>query len=75
MQAVFVDCTPELRRVMAEHGLAVPEGLAIHDGSPDLSALVGLCRGADTIAAEHTVVIPPARAAGGVAGPRLRARR
>lgn len=57
-RAVFVDRTPELRQIMQDQDLRVPEGVYINDGSPTEAELPGLCASADVILTEHTAVPP-----------------
>ncbi|MEZ2410731.1 2-hydroxyacid dehydrogenase [Bosea sp. RCC_152_1] len=59
MRAIFVDCTPELARVIEQGGLPVPATVEINEGSPTEKELIDLCRGKDVILVEHTAV-PPA---------------
>lgn len=58
VQAVFVDCTPELRRVIEDRGLAVPGSVKIYEGRPGPADLVAMGQGADILFIEHTVVPP-----------------
>ncbi len=59
MRAIFVDCTPELSRVIEQGRLAVPATIEVNKGSPAEDELIDLCQGAEVILVEHTVV-PPA---------------
>jgi len=56
MRAVFVDCTAEMRRVIQDRRLPAPKFITINDGSPSTADLVRLCRGADLMLVEHTIV-------------------
>ncbi|GAB3439191.1 NAD(P)-dependent oxidoreductase [Insolitispirillum peregrinum] len=58
MKAILVDCTPELRAVMARRGLIVPAGLTVNDGTPSEDELKTLCQGQEVLLVEHTVVPP-----------------
>jgi D-3-phosphoglycerate dehydrogenase len=58
MRAIFVDCTPELSRVIEQGGLPVPATIEINVGSPTEDELIALCKAADVILVEHTVVTP-----------------
>lgn len=59
MRAIFVDCTPELSCVIDRGGLPVPSTIEINEGSPTEDELITLCKAAEVIVVEHTVV-PPA---------------
>lgn len=59
MRAVFVDCTPELSRVIERDKLPVPATITINEGNPTETELVDLCRSAEVVLVEHTV-LPPA---------------
>ncbi|NPD16771.1 glycerate dehydrogenase [Xinfangfangia sp. D13-10-4-6] len=54
--AVFVDCTPELRAVMAARGLSVPAGVTIHEASPGPAEMIAMCRNARVMFVEHSPV-------------------
>lgn len=56
MRAVFVDCTPELLRVIEALDLPRPENVTINRGNPSPSDLAVLCSGYDTVFVEHTVI-------------------
>jgi D-3-phosphoglycerate dehydrogenase len=58
MKAIFADCTEELGRVIRDRGLPVPETVRINHGSPGEAKLIALCREADVLFVEHTVVTP-----------------
>jgi len=58
VQAVFVDCTPELREVIERRGLEVPASVHIHQGNPCLDELVSLCAGVEVLLVEHTCIPP-----------------
>lgn len=58
VQAVFVDCTPELRKVIDRRGLVVPQSVRIFEGRPDPAQLIERARTADVIFIEHTAVPP-----------------
>ena len=58
MRAIFVDCTPELSRVIEQGGLPVPATIEVNEGSPTEDELIALCKAADVILVEHTVVTP-----------------
>ena len=58
VQAVFVDCTPELRKVIEDRGLTVPGSVRIHEGRPGPAELVAMGQGADILFIEHTAVPP-----------------
>lgn len=56
MKKVFLDCTAELRAVIAEQGLRVPDGMEIHDGSYDSREISEWCKGAAVVLVEHTSI-------------------
>lgn len=56
MRAIFVDCTPELSRVIEQGSLPVPSTIAINEGSPTEDELTVLCNAAEVVLVEHTVV-------------------
>lgn len=56
VRAVFVDCTPELRKVIQDRDLNVPETVHVHEASPGADELVAMCRDADVVFVEHTVI-------------------
>ncbi len=56
MKKVFIDCTADLRAVIDEHGLRVPEGMEIRDGSCDSREMSEWCRGATVVLVEHTSI-------------------
>lgn len=56
VQAVFVDCTPELRKVIADRDLTIPETVRVHDANPDADELIAMCRDARVVFVEHTVI-------------------
>ncbi len=56
MRAIFVDCTPELRRVIEKQGLRGQSSITINDGNPSERDLAALCRGAEVILVEHTLL-------------------
>lgn len=58
MRAIFVDCTPELSRVIEQGGLPIPATVAINEGSPTEDELTVLCKAAEVVLVEHTVVPP-----------------
>lgn len=58
MRAVFADCTEELSFVIRDRRLPVPETVTINHGSPSERELIGLCRNADVLFVEHTVITP-----------------
>jgi D-3-phosphoglycerate dehydrogenase / 2-oxoglutarate reductase len=58
MRAVFVDCTPELQRVMDSRRLRVPDTVRVHLANPDADELVAMCRDAEVMFVEHTLVPP-----------------
>lgn len=63
MKGIFVDRTEDMRRVMHDRALAVPASVSINDGSPVQDELIELCRGAEVILTEHTVISPTVLAA------------
>jgi len=56
MRAIFVDCTPELSRVIEQGGLPVPATIGVNEGNPTEDELIALCKAVDVILVEHTVV-------------------
>ena len=56
MKKVFLDCTAELRAVIDEQGLRIPEGMEIREGSFDSRQVSDWCKGADVILVEHTAL-------------------
>src|SRR5690606_3922543 len=56
VRAVFVDCTPELRKVIQDRNLNVPKTVHVHEASPGADELVAMCRDADVVFVEHTVI-------------------
>lgn len=56
MNAIFVDCTPELTAVIEQQALTVPDGVSIHRGDPSPAELVRLAQRAEILMVEHTVV-------------------
>lgn len=58
MRAAFVDCTPELARVIDQRALPIPNTIEINHGSPTEQQLIGLCFAAQTLLTEHTVISP-----------------
>jgi D-3-phosphoglycerate dehydrogenase / 2-oxoglutarate reductase len=58
MRAIFVDCTPELSRVIEQRGLPVPATIKVNEGGPKEDELIALCKGMDAILVEHTIVSP-----------------
>jgi D-3-phosphoglycerate dehydrogenase / 2-oxoglutarate reductase len=56
MRAVFVDCSAELRRIIAGRRLPVPASIFIHDGDPSREDLLALARGASVLLVEHTIL-------------------
>lgn len=57
-RAVFVDCTPDLTRVITAEGLPVPNSVTVHERNPGTEELIELCRDARVVFVEHTVVSP-----------------
>lgn len=58
MRAIFVDCTPELGKLLEASKIASPENVTIYHGSPSGDELPGLCQGFDVVFTEHTVLSP-----------------
>lgn len=58
MRAVFVDCTPELSRVMERGDMRAPASVVINHGNPTQAELIELCQAADVVLVEHTVISP-----------------
>ena len=58
MRAIFVDCTPELSRVIERCGLPIPATIKVNEGSPTEDELIALCKGMDAILVEHSIVSP-----------------
>jgi D-3-phosphoglycerate dehydrogenase len=56
MQAVLIDRTPELRRILAERQLPVPEGLTFNEGYPKPADIVRIGQGKAALLIEHTPV-------------------
>lgn len=58
LTAVFVDCTPALRRVISDRRLPLPGAVHVHDANPGLDELIHMCADKDVLFVEHTVVPP-----------------
>ena len=56
MNAVFVDCTPELSALIEQQRLSVPSGIKIHRGDPSLVELARMAREAEILMVEHTII-------------------
>ncbi|WP_063812820.1 NAD(P)-dependent oxidoreductase [Burkholderia cepacia] len=56
MKKVFIDCTAELRTVIIEQGLRIPDGMEICDGSFDSRQISEWCKGASVVLVEHTSI-------------------
>lgn len=56
MKVIFVDCTPELRDLIAQARLEVPENIEIHIRNPEPPEMLALCERADVVLVEHTCV-------------------
>lgn len=56
MQAVFLDCTGDLKRVMEDCGRKIPPDLQIMHGDPAPETVIEVCRTAEIILVEHTVI-------------------
>jgi D-3-phosphoglycerate dehydrogenase len=56
MRGVFVDCTDDLIEVIKRRNLPVPSSITINCGNPDQDTLILLCRDAEVLLVEHTVV-------------------
>lgn len=56
MNAVFVDCTPELKAVIRGRQLSVPNNVAINYGDPSHDDLARLAGEADIVLVEHTKI-------------------
>lgn len=56
MDAVFVDCTPELKAVIEARALSVPSYMRVNYGDPTEAEIIQLAKAADVICVEHTVI-------------------
>lgn len=56
LNAVFVDCTPELSQVLRTSKWPAPQWIKINEGNPTAGDLVKLCTDAELLLVEHTVV-------------------
>ncbi|MHA6788200.1 2-hydroxyacid dehydrogenase [Pseudomonas bijieensis] len=53
---VFIDCTPELKALFDSGKILAPEDAYIHFGDPAPSEIISLCREAQILLVEHTVI-------------------
>lgn len=58
LRAVFVDCTPEIRKAIVDRRLPIPPSVSINFGNPGSAELVALGGNADVLFVEHTVISP-----------------